>query len=96
MTFRAVFETLPLVEVPEYRASPSRPATAEVKDEDVDKELDRLREENARFDPVEGRPVAEGRLRGGRPRLASGGGRQGRARRERARRGRAAKATTPT
>jgi trigger factor len=60
MTFRAVFETLPLVDVPEYRGLSVRSRTAKVEDSDVDKELDRLRDENARFDPVEGRPVQKG------------------------------------
>jgi trigger factor len=60
MTFRAVFETLPLVDVPEYRGLSVPSRTAKVEDSDVDKELDRLRDENARFDPVEGRPVQRG------------------------------------
>ena len=88
MTFRAVFETLPLVEVPEYKglAGEAR-RTAKVEDDDVDKELDRLRDENARYDPVEGRPAQTGDFVVRRPRLAARGGRQGRTRRERARRG---------
>jgi trigger factor len=60
MTFRAVFETLPLVDVPEYRGLSVRSRNAKVEDADVDKELDRLRDENARFDPVEGRAVQKG------------------------------------
>jgi trigger factor len=60
MTFRAVFETLPLVEVPEYRGLPATRREPEVADEAVDKEIDRLREEGARFDPVEGRPAEKG------------------------------------
>ncbi len=60
MTFRAVFETLPLVDVPEYRGLAVPTRRAKVEDADVDRELDRLREENARFDPVEGRAVRRG------------------------------------
>jgi trigger factor len=60
MTFRAVFETLPLIEVPEYRGLEVKAKRAEVKDEDVDKEIDRMREEAARYDPVEDRPAREG------------------------------------
>lgn len=60
LTFRAVFETLPIVDVPEYRGLSVPARQAKVEDEDVNRELDRLREENARFDPVEGRPVRRG------------------------------------
>jgi trigger factor len=60
MTFRAVFETLPLVELPEYRGLPVKARRAEAKEESVEAELDRLREENARLDPVEGRAVKRG------------------------------------
>jgi trigger factor len=54
MTFRAVFETLPLVELPDWKGLRVTAREAKVTDEDVDKEIDRLREEAARFDPVEG------------------------------------------
>ena len=60
MTFRAVFETLPIVELPEYKGLPATRRRAEVTEEQVNAELDRLREENARFDPVEGRPTRRG------------------------------------
>jgi trigger factor len=60
MTFRVVFETLPLVEVPEYRGLPAKARAVKVGDEDVDKELERLREDAARFDPVEGRAAEQG------------------------------------
>lgn len=60
MTFRAVFETLPLVEVPEYRGLEVKAKRAEVKDEDVDSELDKMRDEAARYDAVEDRPAREG------------------------------------
>ncbi len=60
MTFKAVFETLPLVELPDYRGLPVKARRPKLTDEDVEKELERLREEAARFDPVEGRPSREG------------------------------------
>ena len=60
MTFRAVFETLPIVELPEYKGLPVKGRRAEAKAEEVDAEIDRLREENSRFDPVEGRAVKHG------------------------------------
>ena len=60
MTFKAEFEILPLVDLPDYKGLPvkSRPVTVE--EAEVDKEIDRLREEAARYDPVEGRPAQEG------------------------------------
>jgi trigger factor len=60
MTFRAVFETLPLVELPEYRGLSVKARKAEVTDEQVEAEVERLREEAARYDPVEPRPAATG------------------------------------
>jgi trigger factor len=60
MTFRAEFETLPIIEVPEYKGLPVKGRKPEAKDEDIDAEVDRLREENARFDPVEGRAAQRG------------------------------------
>jgi len=60
MTFRAVFETLPIVEVPDYRGLPARLRSPKVSDEEVDQELQRLREEAARYDPIEGRALEAG------------------------------------
>jgi trigger factor len=60
MTFKAVFETLPLIEVPDYRGLEVKAKRAEVKDEDVDREIDRMRDEAARYDAVEDRPAREG------------------------------------
>jgi trigger factor len=60
MTFKAVFETLPIVEVPEYRGLEAMVKGPSVTDQDVDRELERLREANARYDPVEGRPAQHG------------------------------------
>ena len=60
MTFRAVFETLPIIELPEYKGLSAKAPAPKVSDEDVEQELSRLREDAARFDPVEGRGLAEG------------------------------------
>jgi len=60
LTFRAVFETLPFVELPEYKGLPLKSRTAQVTEEDVEREVQRLREDAARFDPVEGRPAQAG------------------------------------
>jgi trigger factor len=60
LTFRAVFETLPLVELPEYKGLQAKARRASVGEEDLARELERLREEAARFDPVEGRPSQAG------------------------------------
>jgi trigger factor len=60
LTFTAEFEVLPIVELPEYRGLPVKSRRPEVAEEAVDREVDRLREEAARYDPVEGRAAAEG------------------------------------
>jgi trigger factor len=60
LTFRAVFETLPIVDLPDYKGLPVKARRPTVAEEAVDKEVDRLREEAARYDPVEGRAVREG------------------------------------
>jgi trigger factor len=60
MTFRAVFETLPIIDAPEFRGLSAKAQKAAVGDLEVDQELDRLREEAARFDPIEGRPARQG------------------------------------
>jgi trigger factor len=60
MTFKAVFETLPIVDLPEYRGLSVKARAAEVKEEDIGREIDRMREEAARFDPVEGRATQKG------------------------------------
>jgi trigger factor len=53
MSFKAVFETLPLVELPDWKGLRITAAGPKVIDEDVTKEIDRLREEAARYDPVD-------------------------------------------
>lgn len=59
MTFRAVFETLPLVQVPEYKGLQAKVKGPHVSDDKLVEELDRLRDEAARYDPVEGRAAAD-------------------------------------
>ena len=53
MSFKAVFETLPLVELPDWKGLRVTAKGAAVTDEDVVKEVDRLREEAARYDAVD-------------------------------------------
>jgi len=61
MTFKAVFETLPLIELPDWKGLRVSAKGPNVTDEDVDKEIDRVREEAARYDPVaEARPTQSG------------------------------------
>ncbi len=73
LTFKAVFEILPIVELPDWKGLEAKVKGPGVSDEDVEKELDRLREEAARFDPVEeSRPTRSRRLRARRPHLEAG------------------------
>jgi len=60
LTFRAVFETLPLVELPDWKGLRVSVKGPSVTDEDVSAEIDRVREEKAHFDPVEDRAVETG------------------------------------
>jgi trigger factor len=60
MKFKAEFEVLPIVEVPDYKGLPIKTREPRVAEELVDQEIDRLREGAARYDPVEGRPAREG------------------------------------
>jgi len=60
LTFKAVFETLPLVELPDYKGLSVKAPRPQVEEQDVERELARLREEAARYDPVEPRPAVAG------------------------------------
>jgi trigger factor len=60
MTFRAVFETLPFVDVPEYRGTEVKTREAVVTEEDVDREIESIREDAARYEPIEDRPAERG------------------------------------
>jgi trigger factor len=60
MTFKVIFETLPAIELPEYKGLSVDAPEVSITTEDVDKEIEGLREQAARFDAVEGRPSREG------------------------------------
>jgi len=60
LTFRAVFETFPLIELPEYKGIAVKARKAEAVDADVDKEIENLRERAARYEPIEGRASQNG------------------------------------
>lgn len=60
LTFKAVFEVLPMVEAPDWKGLRVSVKGPSVTDEDVTKQLDQLRENAARFDPVEDRAVEKG------------------------------------
>ncbi len=60
LKFTAAVETVPAFDPGDLSTlTATRPATA-ITDETVDQTLQRLRERGAKFEPVEGRPVAEG------------------------------------
>ena len=59
MSFKAVFETLPLVELPDWKGLRVTAKGVNVSDEDVAKEVDRLREEAARYDALDEETKAE-------------------------------------
>ena len=58
--FTAVVATKPEVELGEYKGIQVEVAVPEINDEDVEKELKKAQEEQARTVPVEDRPVADG------------------------------------
>ena len=60
MTFRAVFETLPLLEAPAWRGLRAEAKRQAVTDEAVEREVEQLREAAARYEPIEGREAQEG------------------------------------
>lgn len=60
LTFRAVFETLPIVELPDWRGLRVKVLQPSVSDADVDREIEALCERAARYEPVDGRPVESG------------------------------------
>lgn len=57
--FTARFEVRPDIELQEYKGLGEEKGAAQVKPEDVDREIDRLREEHAALAPIEGRDTAE-------------------------------------
>jgi len=58
--FRAVFETLPLIDLPEWRGLEAKDVPPEPVDEALAAELKRLQEDAAQYEPVEGRPLEKG------------------------------------
>jgi trigger factor len=60
MTFRALFETLPFVDVPDYHGLEVKSREAAVSEDDVERELASIREDAARYEPIEGRPAQKG------------------------------------
>ena len=58
LTFVATFDTVPAFDPGEYRGVALRKPAATVEDAAVDETLERLRQRAARFEPVEGRPLA--------------------------------------
>lgn len=60
LKFTATFETVPPIDPGDYGAIHLRRARVAVTDEDVDKALARLRDQSARYEPIEGRGVGAG------------------------------------
>lgn len=60
LRFKATFEVLPPIEVSGYQELRAEKKPVTVSEEEVDATLTRLREQHATFDPVEGRPLADG------------------------------------
>jgi trigger factor len=60
LTFRAVFEVLPIVDAPEWKGLQVKVPGEKVTEQDVDEQLTRLREDAARYDPVADRPAQKG------------------------------------
>jgi trigger factor len=58
LAFVATFDTVPAFDPGEYRGLALRRQAATVEDAAVDETLERLRQRAARFEPVEGRPLA--------------------------------------
>lgn len=55
LRFRASFEVMPDVEAKDYKGVEATEQKTEVTEEQIDNGIDHLREQNARFDPIEGR-----------------------------------------
>jgi trigger factor len=58
LTFTATFETVPAFDPGDYRGIPLRRSAVAIEDTAVEAALERLRQRAARFEPVEGRPLA--------------------------------------
>jgi trigger factor len=60
LRFRASFEVMPSVEVRSYKGLEAERPRTEVTDEQVQAGIEALREQHARFDPIEGRGASDG------------------------------------
>src|SRR5262249_53717105 len=60
LTFKAVFETLPIVDLPDWKGLRAKAAPARVSDAELEQEIETLRENAAQYEPIEGRPVDKG------------------------------------
>jgi len=60
LRFKATFEVLPPIEVSGYEELRAEKPEIGVSNEEVEAQLARLREQHATFDPIEGRPLADG------------------------------------
>ena len=60
LRFKASFEVLPEIEIKDYKGLEVEPAKIELTDEDVERELETLRERAATYAPVEGRAAEDG------------------------------------
>jgi trigger factor len=60
LRFRASFEVMPSIEARDYRGLEVEEPKTSVTDEQVDKGVEALREQHARFDPIEGRGARDG------------------------------------
>ncbi|MFQ5695758.1 MAG: trigger factor [Terriglobia bacterium] len=60
LRYKATFEVLPEIVLNDYKGLEIEPAQVELTNTDVDRELEALRERAATFEPVEGRPAADG------------------------------------
>jgi trigger factor len=60
MTFTATVDTVPSFDPGDLSTITLRPTATAVNEEAVDKTLDRLRDRAAKYEPVEGRPIADG------------------------------------
>jgi trigger factor len=58
--YKASFEILPEITLDDYKGLSAPKGTIEMTDEDIDHELEHLREQHATFEPVEGRPAKAG------------------------------------
>jgi trigger factor len=60
LRFKASFEVIPLITLEGYQDLRAEKPEITVTEEEVDRTLDSLREQHATFNPVEGRPLADG------------------------------------